>query len=394
VRGAEDPSLQQALGELRDALDPSLLHGAVGLLLDGPPPPLGREAYPQAAVARAIAQDAAALVLATGAPVGQRATPHAACELDEPRDRRLARELALPFVCSALVQPVLNRTLLGAPLAWLVAGESDRIERTAIDTAREALSSLLSSRGLLAGERPAIRSSLIRQLVSVELPRPGLVELAVEPGALVRRGAPLGAVGTPGSAEREPLLAPLSGVVLHTRTGHLLDGTIALVGRLPAASTPAPLPPSLDELGWCELVDLPDLGIGSLPAKIDSGARSSALHVHKKRLVGRGERGRAIYEIEVPAGESGTRGARTITTRVEVVEQSVVRDSGGHSERRLVIETRLLIGTRLRRVRVTLTDRGDMRFPMLVGRTALDARTRIDPTRTFLTRPTRRRSPR
>ena len=54
-----------------------------------------------------------------------------------------------------------------------------------------------------------------------------------------------------------------------------------------------------------------------------------------------------------------------------VVEYAHVKDSGGHTERRPVIETLLRMGDRGWRVRVTLTDRGDMRFPMLVGRTAL-----------------------
>lgn len=145
--------------------------------------------------------------------------------------------------------------------------------------------------------------------------------------------------------------------------------------------------PSL-EVGWCELVDLPELGVTRLPAKIDTGARTSALHLHGFRMIGR-ERGRSIWEIEVPAGDGG-RTNRTVKARVEVVEQATVRDSGGHSERRAVIETTLCLGDRVRRVRVSLTDRGDMRFPMLVGRTALDGAVRIDPSRRFLTRPARR----
>jgi len=394
VRGAEDPSLQQALGELSAALEPGALRGSVGLLLDGPAPPIGRETYPLSPVVRALSQDAGGILLLCGAPIGHRTAAHAAADLDAPRDRRLARELGLAYLTRGVTLPVLNRTILTAPVAWLVAGESDRLERTVIDTTREALQTLLVSHGFVRGERELVRASLLRTLSVVELLAPGLVELVFEPGALVRRGATLAHVGVPGAGERQPLRAPCSGVVLQTRAGHLMEGPVAILGRLPSASKPAPAPSALDELGWCELVDLPDLGITSLPAKVDTGARTSALHVHGKRLIGRGERGRAIYEIEVPGGESAARGARTVKARVEVIEQAVVRDSGGHAERRLVIETRLIIGNRARRVRLSLTDRGDMRFPMLVGRTALDARTRIDPTRAFLARPTRRRQPR
>jgi hypothetical protein len=134
-------------------------------------------------------------------------------------------------------------------------------------------------------------------------------------------------------------------------------------------------------IGWCELVDLPELGVLRLPAKIDTGARTSALHVHARRVVKR-QAGRTLLEIELPTGD-GARG-EVVRARVEVVERATIRDSGGHAERRPVIETTLRLGDRARPVRISLTDRGDMRFPMLVGRTALASGTRIDPTRTFL----------
>ena len=76
--------------------------------------------------------------------------------------------------------------------------------------------------------------------------------------------------------------------------------------------------------------------------------------------------------------------ASTRALRVVVVEYAHVKDSGGHTERRPVIETLLRMGNRGWRVRVTLTDRGDMRFPMLVGRTALGPDMRVHPTRRFL----------
>jgi hypothetical protein len=133
------------------------------------------------------------------------------------------------------------------------------------------------------------------------------------------------------------------------------------------------------EIGWCERVSLPDLGV-TLKAKIDTGARTSALHVISMRPAGETQSGRPLVEIEVP-----THGrARSRTARVEVVESALVRGSSGHAERRPVIETTLAIGPLTHRVRVTLTDRGDMTFPMLVGRTALGADVRIHPQRRFL----------
>ncbi len=131
------------------------------------------------------------------------------------------------------------------------------------------------------------------------------------------------------------------------------------------------------EIGWCEWVALPELGI-KLKAKVDTGARSCALHVHDMREVAIDDDGNVLMDIEIPDG------GRRRATRVAVVEYAHVKDSGGHTERRPVIETLVQLGERAERVRVTLTDRGDMRFPMLVGRTALSGNVRVHPVRRFL----------
>lgn len=384
ARGQEDPSLQQALGEVRDALRHDALAGAVGFLLDGPTPPIGREANPHVALVAALARDASAIVLLAGPSAGLRTVPHAAVDLLQPRDRRLAVELGLSLIAPSSLQPALNRNILAAPTAWLIAGEADRLDRATVELTTKALTALLVGLGLITGERSEVRRATVRSFVPVELTSPGLVAPAVEPGALVAKNQLVASVGEPGSTQRRALHAPTAGVALYVRSGWLLDGVAVVLARPPAPVVERRLSPTsaTEQLGWCELVDLPELGVARLPAKIDSGARTSVLHVAARRFVGR-ERGKDIWEIEVPTGES----KRAVRARVEVIEQVLVRDSGGHAERRPVIETSLRIGERLRRIRVTLTDRGDMRFPMLVGRTALDARTRIDPTRSYLTRP-------
>ena len=116
-------------------------------------------------------------------------------------------------------------------------------------------------------------------------------------------------------------------------------------------------------------MSLPELGIPRLHAKIDTGARTSALHVRSMRPVGE-LAGRPILELQLPIGRRPSGGKGTVA-RVVVEEYVTVRDSGGHSERRPVIETTLVLGPLRRRVRISLTDRGDMLFPMLVGRTAV-----------------------
>ena len=375
TRGSEDPALQQALCELRDSLDSPSLRGAVGFLVEGFAPPLERDPYARAALVRRLSDGAAAVVLLRGCDAGERVALHAE-GLADATDRRIARAFAPLVVPSTRV---LNRDVLSAPTTWLVAGELGRVDRAVTDRVREALRMGLVA---LTEKRKDLPGVLLREVVDVPPPQPGLVEPLVEIGAWVRRGTPIASVGPLGLAGRQLARAPLSGLVLRLRQGRVADAVapIATIAKL----AQAPLGRRAEhEVGWCELVDLPDLGVLGLPAKIDTGARTSALHVSSMRAAGKSPSGRAIYEIEVPAGERSP--ARK--ARVEVVEQAVVRDSGGHAEKRLVIETGLQLGARLRTVRVSLADRGDMRFPMLVGRTALDEATRIAPAAEFLTRP-------
>ena len=382
TRGSEDPSLQQALAELRDELDPAQTRGAVGMLVDGPAPPLARETYAHAPLVRSMMFEATGAVLLCGAPVGETVAAHAACDPDDARDRRLARSIGIGLVAPAVQLPPVNRGLLAAPATWLVAGEAGRFDRATCDRVRVGLLALLHAVGVAPAYSPRPRAAVVRGLVTLPLPTPGLVEPLVACGQWVRRNMPVASVGPLGHAGRQLVRAPHAGIVLRQRSGQLIAGNVATLAPLPAALPEAPRD---HELGWCELVDLPDLGVSGLPAKIDTGARTSALHVSSRRPIGRSGSGRPLYEIEVPAG--GADG--TVRARVEVVEQATIRDSGGHDEKRLVIETALRLGDHLRTVRLSLTDRGDMKFPMLVGRTALDGRTRIDPTREFLTRPKR-----
>ena len=136
-------------------------------------------------------------------------------------------------------------------------------------------------------------------------------------------------------------------------------------------------------IGWVEHVALPRLEIKRLKAKIDTGARTSALHVTRMRTIDTagGPSRRPILEITVPGGR---RGERPHVVRATVRGFAMVRDTSGRTERRPVIETTLKLGPFERRITVTLTDRGDMLFPMLVGRTALGPGVVVDPSRRYL----------
>jgi hypothetical protein len=96
---------------------------------------------------------------------------------------------------------------------------------------------------------------------------------------------------------------------------------------------------------------------------------------------------RPILEITVPPG--GRR--RPVVVRAAVRGFTSVRDTSGRIERRPVIETALKLGAIKRRIAVTLTNRGDMLFPMLIGRTALGPEIVVDPSRRYLLRHVPRR---
>ena len=387
-RGLSDPSMAQAVGELRDRLHPEELPGAVGLLPDGPPPPIDREAYPWAAPIRAISSGAAAVVLLESMLPGYQAAAHVALDLDDKPSRAIARGLGASYLAPHLVTPPPNRAIVTAPTVVWLDGESERLERAVIDRAGRALRSLLATLGMIdeLPIEPPVRV-VLKAIADVDAGGAGLVEPVVTPGALVRLGEVAAYLGEPGLYGRRALCAPATGVVLYARSGQLTGGSVVGIGKLKRAlpsvmrtHASAKAEPAWIEIGWCERVALPELGV-TLKAKIDTGARSSALHVVSMREAGVSPAGRPLLDLEVPAGRGRSR-----PVRVEVIEHTQVRDSGGHAERRPVIETVLRLGGLERRVRVTLTFRGDMRFPMLVGRTALAPEFRIHPTRRFLLR--------
>ena len=137
-------------------------------------------------------------------------------------------------------------------------------------------------------------------------------------------------------------------------------------------------------VGWREWVALPDLGLPRLRAKVDTGARSSALHVERQwRFVDGGAPwvGFALLPRR-HAGEADAAAA--------IVDERMVTDSGGHRTLRVFVRTKLRLAGIEREIEINLADRCGMRFPLLLARTALADAFVVDPAGSFLHRRTRR----
>lgn len=137
---------------------------------------------------------------------------------------------------------------------------------------------------------------------------------------------------------------------------------------------------SIEALGWREWVALPDLGIPAVKAKLDTGARTSALHAYFVEPYE--ERGVSMVRFGIHPLRR--RNEIALECVAVVKDRRMVSDSGGHREKRFVIETRLQLGDISWLAEVTLTDREGMLFRMLLGRTALAGRYSVDPARSYV----------
>ena len=135
-------------------------------------------------------------------------------------------------------------------------------------------------------------------------------------------------------------------------------------------------------IGWREWVTLPELGIEKIKAKVDTGARTSALHAFSLKPFKENGRDRISFDIHPLQHNTD----KIITCTADIIHLRWVSDSGGHREERYVVHTPVVIGGASWPIEITLTERDTMLFRMLLGRSAIRKRYFVNPARSFLTK--------
>lgn len=133
-------------------------------------------------------------------------------------------------------------------------------------------------------------------------------------------------------------------------------------------------------IGWREWLALPALGIAELKVKVDTGARTSALHAFTVEKFMEAGTWRVRFGIH-PRHKDNSAEQFCVT---DIVDERWVTDSGGHREKRIVIHTPITLGADTWPIYITLTNRDNMMYRMLLGRSALQGRAVVDTNASYL----------
>ncbi len=136
-------------------------------------------------------------------------------------------------------------------------------------------------------------------------------------------------------------------------------------------------------LGWKERIDFPDWNLRRVKVKIDTGARTSAIGAVYYEMRDLPGDGRVVDLVLAPDRKTPDRQVRL---RAAVLGTVVVCNSAGQRELRPIVETRIRLGPVTKIIRLTVTNRAQMRFPIILGRRALAGDCVVDVSRKYLLR--------
>ena len=128
-------------------------------------------------------------------------------------------------------------------------------------------------------------------------------------------------------------------------------------------------------IGWKEIVDLPEFGLLKIPAKIDTGARTSVLHCRHIRLIHRKDK---RFVESSPLDDADAKYVLPFHS------ERTIRNSFGQEENRYVVKTTIRMFGEVHPIELSLRDRSDMEFPMLLGRSFLRGKFLVDVSRSYL----------
>lgn len=133
-------------------------------------------------------------------------------------------------------------------------------------------------------------------------------------------------------------------------------------------------------IGSLERCNLPDIGIRGLPVRVDTGAKTSSLHVDNLARFSRAGKPWVRFDIHPDVHHV----EEVIVCEARLHDVRNIKSSNGRAEERYVIRTRMQLGSDGWPIEITLTDRSDMSYLMLLGREGMGKRVLVDPSQTFL----------
>lgn len=133
-------------------------------------------------------------------------------------------------------------------------------------------------------------------------------------------------------------------------------------------------------IGRLESITLPELAIGNLQVRVDTGAKTSSLHVDNIEKVIKKGKPYVKFDIHPDVHDVES----VVNCMAPISDIRSIKSSNGESEQRYVIETPITLGDEAWDIEITLTDRSDMNYLMLFGREAIGKRFLVDPSKVFI----------